>query len=181
MPEPPWVTIESKYAYRAQTPDEISFRSDRVRFPTGREGTYVYAEYPFEVCYLLPIADDGRLLFIKQYRYPIRDELVQIPAGSPLPGETLLDCAVRETEEETGYHPVTVSHALDFYPSPGSADMIGHLFIGRGLTESSTPRDAEEPTETLLVEPEQAAAMLREGQIREVATLLSLLLLGYGR
>ena len=175
--EQPWATVESGYAYRAQTPDEISFRTDLVRFPSGREGSYVYAEYPFEVCFTLPVMDDGRLLLIRQYRYPIGKEIIQLPAGSPLPNESLADCAIRETEEETGMRPTSVTHLLDFYPSPGSADMKGHLFIARGLVESTAPRDPDEPAEPFVVEHDQAIELVRQGQIQEAATVIAILAL----
>jgi len=176
--EQAWATVKSGYAYRAQTPDEVSFRTDLVRFPSGREGSYVYAEYPFEVCFTLPVMDDGRLLLIRQYRYPIKKEIIQLPAGSPLPNESLANCAIRETEEETGMRPINVTHVLDFYPSPGSADMKGHLFIARGLVDSDRPRDPVEPTEPFLVQHHQAIELVRQGQIQEAAAVMGILLLG---
>lgn len=175
--EQAWSTVRSGYAYRARTPDEVSFRTDLVRFPSGREGSYVYAEYPFEVCFTLPVMNDGRLLLIRQYRYPIKKEIIQLPAGSPLPNESFADCAVRETEEETGMRPTSVTHVLDFYPSPGSADMKGHLFIAHGLVDSDRARDPDEPTEPFLVQHEQAIELVRQGQIQEAATVMAILLL----
>lgn len=175
--EQAWATVKSGYAYRAKTPDEVSFRTDLIKFPSGREGSYVYAEYPFEVCFTLPVMDDGRLLLIRQYRYPIKKEIIQLPAGSPLPNESLADCAIRETEEETGMRPASVTHLLDFYPSPGSADMKGHLFIARGLVESDRPRDPDEPTEPFLVQHDQAIELIRRGQIQEAATVMAILIL----
>ena len=112
-------TINSSYAYEAATPDEISFRVDEVEFPSGRVGTYAYAEYPFEVCFVLPVNDAGELLLIRQHRYPIGEELLEVPAGSPLPGESLEDCARRESEEETGFPPRDIQRLFTFYPSPG--------------------------------------------------------------
>ena len=172
-----WETISVEYAYQAQTPDQISLRADLVRFPSGRVGTYVYAEYPFEVCFILPILEDGRIVFIRQHRYPLNEELIEIPAGSPQGDETLTDCAIRETEEETGLRPTQVTHVLDFYPSPGSADMKAHLFLARGLVESGAKPDPDEQTEVVLLEPSRAMEMLRQGTIQHVGAVLGLLLL----
>ena len=172
-----WATVSVEYAYQARTPDEISFRTDLVRFPSGHVGHYVFAEYPFEVCFIFPIADDGRIVFIRHYRYPIKQELIEIPAGSPEPNESLRDCAIRETEEETGMRPTELTYALEFYPSPGSADMKAHLFFARGLVKSERLRDPDEPTEPFLVEPDRAMEMLRQGQIQQVGAVLGLLLL----
>ena len=99
------------------------------------------------------------------------------PAGAPLANVSLADCASRATEEATGTRPAGVTHVLDFYPSPGSADMKGHLFIARGLVESDRPRDPDEPTEPFLVQHDQAIELIRQGQIQEAATVMAILIL----
>ncbi|MEM2146704.1 MAG: NUDIX hydrolase [Candidatus Jordarchaeaceae archaeon] len=172
-----WKTIKINYAYKAQAPDEISLRVDEVRFPSGRVGRYVYAEYPFEVCFILPVDDDGRLLFIQQYRYPLDKELIEIPAGSPLPGETLEECACRETEEETGFRPREIRHVLTFYPSPGSSDMKAHLFIARGLESTKRTQNVDEYTNTLFLTQPEAEHLIMDGQIQHIGAVLGVLIL----
>jgi ADP-ribose pyrophosphatase len=175
--EPAWTTLSKTYAYKAQTPDETSFRVDEVQFPSGRRGRYVYAEYPFEVCFVLPIDDDGRIVLLKQFRYPVGQELVEIPAGSPEPGESLEDCARRETEEETGFRPNHLEHVLTFYPSPGSSDMKAHIFIGRRLSRGDRRGNDEEVTEPFLVDQAEAVRLLREGHVQNGGAAMALLLL----
>lgn len=176
MNDQTWATLKAEYAYEAQTPDEVSFRTDSIKFPSGRVGKYVYAEYPFAVCFILPVMADGRFVFIRQYRYPVRRNLIEIPAGSPLVDESLTDCAIRETEEEIGLRPTEITHTLEFYPSPGSADMKAHLFIARGLVESERMRDLDEDIEPLFLEPDRAMELMRSGQIQQVGAILGLLL-----
>ena len=171
-----WATTKVEYAYEAQTPNEVSFRTDSVKFPSGRVGKYVYTEYPFEVCFILPVMADGRFVFIRQYRYPVRRELIEIPAGSPEAGESLTDCAIRETEEEIGLRPTEIAHALEFYPSPGSADMKAHLFIARGLVESEKTPDPDEDIVPFFLEPGRAMGLMQSGQIQQVGAILGLLL-----
>lgn len=170
-------TISRSYAYQAQTPDEISFRVDEVEFPSGRTGTYAFAEYPFEVCFVLPLDDDDRVLMIRQHRYPIGDELLEIPAGSPLPGESLEDCARRETEEETGFRPRDVERLLTFYPSPGSSDMKAHLMLGTGLERSRAASDPDERTHPVFVHRSEAERLVRDGEVRHGGAILGILML----
>lgn len=171
-------TISRSYAYQASTPDEISFRVDEVQFPSGRVGSYAYAEYPFEVCFVLPLNEDGELLLIRQHRYPIGRALLEIPAGSPQPGESLEDCARRETEEETGFRPRDLERLLSFYPSPGSSDERAHLFLARGLERSDRAPDPDEVTDVQFVTQEEARRMLRDGEIEHAAAALGILMLG---
>ena len=170
-------TISSSYAYEATTPDEISFRVDEVEFPSGRVGTYAYAEYPFEVCFVLPLNDAGELLLIRQHRYPIGEELLEVPAGSPLPGESLEDCARRETAEETGFRPRDVQRLFTFYPSPGSSDMKAHLFLGTALDPSTAPPDPDEAASLVVVKRRDAERMLRAGEIRHIGAVLGIMAL----
>lgn len=170
-----WKPRKETIVYRAQSPDEFSLRVDELRFPSGRVGHYVFAQYPYEVCYILPMLDDKRLVLIRQFRYPLGRELIEIPAGSPLDGETLESCARRETEEETGFRPVNLEHLFSFYPSPGSADLRAHLFIGTGLEPVQADRDPDEVTRVMIVDRDQALEAARSGRIENVGALVALL------
>lgn len=169
--------LKKRYVYQAQTPDEISFRVDDVSFPSGRVGRYVFAEYAFEVCHIMSVTDDGRLVFIEQFRYPLRQTLVETPAGSPLPGESLLECARREATEETGLYPNHVVDILSFNPSPGSSDAVAHLFIGSGLIERQVQKDPDEATSVLLLSLEEARQMLFSRAITHVGAVVAILFL----
>ena len=52
---------------------------------------------------VVPILDDGRLVLVRQYRYPVAKVLLEWPAGKLDAGESTLACAMRELQEETGY------------------------------------------------------------------------------
>jgi ADP-ribose pyrophosphatase len=172
-----WSTLSASYAYQAQTPDEISFRLDEVRFPSGRRGRYVFADYPYEVCFVLPMDEAGRVLLLKQFRYPIGEELIEIPAGSPEAGESLEDCARREAQEETGFRVQRVRHVLTYYPSPGSSNEKAHIFFGSGLSPATKDDSSNEVVEPFFVERNEAFRMLAEGRIRNGGAALALALL----
>ena len=170
-----WQPRKETVVYQAKGPDEFSLRVDELRFPSGRVGQYVFAQYPYEVCFILPMIDHERLVFIKQFRYPLGRELIEIPAGSPLPGESLEDCARRETEEETGYRPLKLEYLFPFYPSPGSADLKAHLFIGTELEAVSVDSDPDEVTRVMILEKNAALEAVDSGKIEHVGALLALL------
>lgn len=168
--------IRTSYAYRARGDDETSFRVDDVRFPSGREGRYTFAEYPFEVCLTLPVTDDGRLLLIRQFRYPIGETLLEIPAGSPHRDESLEDCARRETAEETGLRPRELEHLITVYPSPGSTNERAHIYLGTGLERVEVEPDADEVTTPLLVTVAEAERLLHDGELQQAGAALAVAL-----
>ncbi|MBI4464150.1 MAG: NUDIX hydrolase, partial [Acidobacteria bacterium] len=78
---------------------------------------------------ILPRLPDGRVLLIRQFRFPVGRALWELPAGSLDPGETALQTARRELIEETGYRATVWKKLLEFYSSPGFLDEKMTLFL----------------------------------------------------
>ena len=54
---------------------------------------------------IVPVTQNGGIIFVKQYRYPVQQALLEIPAGKMDPGETLIQAIERECQEEMGSMP----------------------------------------------------------------------------
>ena len=80
----------------------INLRRDMVRLPNGKEASREVVEHPGAVA-IVPVLPDGRILLVRQFRHPVGQILLEIPAGKLDAGEDPDVCAVRELEEETGY------------------------------------------------------------------------------
>ena len=80
----------------------LDVRRDDVLLPDGSQATREYIEHPGAVV-VVPMLDDGRLVLVRQYRYPVAKVLLELPAGKLDAGEAPLACAMRELDEETGY------------------------------------------------------------------------------
>ena len=80
----------------------LEVRRDDVRLPDGAQATREYVVHPGAVA-VVPLLDDGRLVLERQFRYPVGQVMLEIPAGKIDPGESTLACAQRELLEETGY------------------------------------------------------------------------------
>ena len=76
---------------------------DTVKLPNGGEATREWIKHPGASA-VIPLTDDGQVILVKQYRYPIGRITLEIPAGKlDAPDEDPLLCAERELSEETGY------------------------------------------------------------------------------
>ena len=124
----------------------------------------------------LAVQEDGRLVLIRQYRYPAGQTLWEVPGGRLEAGESPETGAARELEEEAGVRPGSMERLCSFFTTPGFCDESVHLFRATRLAHVPPRPEADEGIETALVTLEEARAMAAVGEIREAKTLLALLL-----
>jgi ADP-ribose pyrophosphatase len=146
----------------------------------GGTRTRVIVRHPGSAV-ILPLVDDDHLCLIRNYRISVRQTLVELPAGTLEPPQLPLECAQKELQEETGYTAASWQELLAFYPAPGILDERMHLFVARGLTSGSPAREPGEEIENLVLSWDEALRLVREGQIVDGKTVLSLLLYRFGR
>jgi ADP-ribose pyrophosphatase len=126
----------------------VTVRVDDVRLPTGKETVREVVEHTGSAV-ILPVTETGEILFVRQYRYPIGQELIELPAGLVDEGETPLETARRELTEETGYASDEWREIATCYPSAGYADEEVTIF----LATNCRPVDWEaDPHEGLTLE-----------------------------
>lgn len=99
----------------------------------------------------------------------------EIPAGRVDPGETLLEAAVRETTEETGWMPLDVKPATLYYPSDGLSDQKFNVFTATSAEHIGPPTDISESERIEWVSPDRAKALLTDGSISNGLTMAALL------
>ncbi|MBQ9828589.1 MAG: NUDIX hydrolase, partial [Lachnospiraceae bacterium] len=104
----------------------LDFYEDEVLLPNGNTAKWDYLKHG-KAAAAVAVAEDGRLLMVRQYRGPVDRMTLEIPAGcAGDENEPLEICAARELEEETGYRPGKMQHLLDIYPAFSYCDeMIG--------------------------------------------------------
>ena len=151
---------------------------DRVEYPSGNKGVREIAHHPGGAV-AVPLLEDGRVILVRQLRYPLGDYILELPAGKLSPGEDPAQCAARELLEETGWVAAKVEHLTTIVTTPGFCDEILHLYIATGLTESPGGHRREEGESSMSVEMlpyRTALAMVRNGEIRDAKTIVGLLL-----
>jgi ADP-ribose pyrophosphatase len=123
----------------------------------------------------VPLLDDGRLLLIRQFRYPIGKFILELPAGKMDSGQTPLDTMAREMEEETGYRAGSLSYQFSFYTTPGISDELIHLFVARELTPCAQRLEEGEHITVEAYSPGECLEKVRTGEIKDAKTIIGIL------
>ena len=147
---------------------------DVVRLPDGKETVREYIRHPGAVA-IVALFDDGRVLLERQFRYPLRRELIEIPAGKLDHGESHLETAKRELLEETGYVAADWKRLGLIHNAIGYSDEGIELWLAKGLQYRGQKLEPGEFLEVLSLPLAEARAMIRDGRITDVKTICGLL------
>jgi ADP-ribose pyrophosphatase len=151
----------------------VQLKLDRVAEPGGVLATREVVCHPGSVV-VLPHLPDGRVVMVRQYRYPTRQWLWELVAGGMEPEESPREGACRELLEETGYRARTFKLLFDFYPSPGFLSERMFLVEARGLTLAKAQPEIDERIQVGRFTRAQLLKMLRRKQIRDAKTLVAI-------
>lgn len=138
----------------------FSVEQARVRLPSGHEISRDTVVHPGAVV-ILPKADDGSLILVRQYRHAVRGSILEFPAGTLEPGEEPQQCAEREICEEVGFAAAKWQELGELFPAPGLCNEKQYLYLASELTSKKLPADEDEIIEVVrlsVTELEQAIA-----------------------
>ena len=93
---------------------------------------------------IVPVDKDGNIIFVRQYRHPAGDMILEIPAGTFEPHEDPYECAVRELEEETGCKAQSITYVNWTYASVGICTERIYLYIAENLQPGTQKLDKDE-------------------------------------
>ncbi|HZQ61712.1 MAG TPA: NUDIX hydrolase, partial [Casimicrobiaceae bacterium] len=147
----------------------------RVRLPDGALATREYIVHPGAVL-MLPVKDDGRLVAVRQYRYPHRRVFLEFPAGKLDPGEDALTTAKRELIEETGYTARTWTRLGVVHPVIAYSNEAIELYLAQGLEHVGAKLDDGEFLEVLELSVDDMLGRLDRGEVTDSKTVAALLL-----
>jgi ADP-ribose pyrophosphatase len=121
----------------------VNVRRDIAELQNGSHADREIVEHPGGVG-IVPLTKDNKVLMVRQFRYPMMEEVLEIPAGKLNDGEDPFECAVRELSEETG---CTAGRYIDLgasYPSPGYCGEILHIYLALDLRYGEKHLDVDE-------------------------------------
>jgi ADP-ribose pyrophosphatase len=152
----------------------LKVRRDRVRLPDGSESAREYIRHPGAVA-IVPLLEDGRVVLERQFRYPVGQVFVEIPAGKLEPGEDPLVTGKRELLEETGYVAREWRRLGLIHNAIGYSDEGIEIWTARGLELREQQLAEGEFLEVFTLPLAEAQAMARDGRITDVKTIVGLL------
>lgn len=153
----------------------IRLRKDKAELPNGRIATREVVEHPGGVC-VVPLDNDGCVTFVRQFRYPYSEEILEIPAGKrDRSGEDPLECGKRELKEEAGAVAENYVFLGKLYPSPGYCNEIIYMYAATGLSYGEQCPDEDEFLNIEKYPLEKAVEMVLNGEITDSKTQTALL------
>lgn len=164
-------TISSKKIYDGKI---IRVKVDTVRLPDGKESSREIVEHAGAVA-IVPLKND-QVYFVKQYRKPIENVLLEIPAGKLEPGEVPEECARRELMEEVGFWPEKLELLSSFYTSPGFSNEMLYLYLARELVKKQVDYVPGEFLEVVMHSFPEALNKIASREIEDGKTIIGLLM-----
>lgn len=152
----------------------VGFRADHIRLPDGKKAQREYLTHPGAVG-VLPIDDQGRVIMIKQFRYPVGVFTYEIPAGKLAKGENPLHCVKRELEEEAGVRARKIKKVVSYWPTAAFSNEVIHVYAAWDLYATQVNPDEDEFLEIVRILPQQLERMIWSGAIRDSKTLIACL------
>jgi len=123
---------------------------------------------------ILPVLADGRVVMIRNYRFSIEKRLLELPAGTREPGESPIETAGRELEEETGYRAARIEPLIEFYTSPGVMTERMFAFTATELSEVGQRLTDTERIDVEVLDPARVRERLLSGAIEDGKTIATL-------
>ena len=153
----------------------FSVNLDEVQLPSGRRTERIRVLHP-DASAVLPILDDERIMFVKQFRYSIQEETIEIPAGKIDPGENPEECMRREFEEETGFSVGNLELMIRYVPAIGYSSEILYIFKGTNIHPLNQKHrvSTDEISEVITLTEEEAKDYLKKGVINDGKTIIAL-------
>jgi ADP-ribose pyrophosphatase len=164
--------IEKQVLYKGK---KINLEVHHLQNDAGKRTQREIVAHPGAVV-ILPFLDDKTILLIRNRRSTIQQILLELPAGTLEAGESPMNCAGRELQEETGYLATRIKPLLNFYTSPGILTERMYAFAAYGLKKTSPVLEDGEDIEVFSVEFADAVSMIKDGQIQDGKTIATLLL-----
>lgn len=153
-----------------------AFRVEMVdaRMPDGNVRRFDLVRHPGAVT-IIPL-QEGKLFFVRQYRFGADDALLELPAGTLHPGEDPAVCAAREVREEIGMAAGKLDKLGEFYLAPGYSTEYMHVFLAGELYSDQLPGDDDEFLQVEAIPVDQVLQMARDNRLNDGKTLAALLL-----
>ena len=151
----------------------LNVKRDQVRLPNGHSSQREYVVHPGAVV-VVPQLPNGNIILEKQFRYPLHQVFIELPAGKIDAGEDILITGQRELLEETGYTGTEWIKLGHQHPCIGYSNEVIHMYLARGLTAGTHQLDEDEHLEVFEASFVDCISMIGSGEITDGKTIVAL-------
>jgi ADP-ribose pyrophosphatase len=154
--------LQKKLHYQGR---KFTFNVDRIELPNGITGEWESIHHPGGAL-AVPITANGKLVLVKQYRFPTQGRILEFPAGTLEVDEDPATTIAREIEEETGYRAHKWQNLGEFFLAPGYCDEIIYVYLAQDLEKLAVQPvgDADEDIEIVLMTPTEFETAIDGGE-----------------
>lgn len=164
-------TLSSKNIFEGRI---LHITLDEVELENGKCSKREVVNHPGGVC-VAALDDDNNLLFVRQFRYPYKEVVLELPAGKLEKGSTPLENGKRELLEETGAQGYSYISLGKIYPSPGYTNEIIHLYACRIANISQANPDEGEFVDVEKINLDKAVEMVLNNTIPDAKSQIAIL------
>lgn len=162
-------TLDSEYVYNGKV---LDVKRDRVLVSNGHESVREVVEHSGGV--VIVAKNKDKILMVRQYRYPLRDVSLELPAGKLERGENPDEASKRELLEETGYVSDSWKSLGYIYTTPGFCDEKLYLYYASDLVYKKQNPDEDEILECKQYSADEVFSMIDDGVINDSKTICAL-------
>jgi len=164
-------TLESEQKYDGKI---VKLFVDKAEVENGDTVMREVIKHPGGVC-VVALDEEENVLFVRQFRYPHQQVLLEIPAGKLEYGEDHRACGLRELKEETGCTCDSFEYLGFLIPTPAYDTEVIHMYLARGLHYGTQKLDADEFLDVEKIPLEKAAEMIMNNEIGDAKTQVAIL------
>lgn len=150
----------------------FKIKKDTVILEDNSEAVREYVIHHGGVC-ILPVTENNEILMVKQYRYPLAEATLEVPAGKlNSADEDHLEAGKRELLEETGASASSIEYLGEIYPIPAYTTEKIHMYMARNLTFTEQNLDSDEFLDVVKLPFDDALRMVMDGTIKDSKTMI---------
>ncbi len=164
-------TVSSREIFQGKI---VNLKVDMVAMPDGKLAERELVGHPGGVG-VVALTENREIILVKQYRKPIEQAILEIPAGKLDKGEDHRLCGMRELEEETGFLAKNFEYLGFIYPSPGFTNEVTHIYLATGLYQGTVHPDPDEFLDMIIMPFDEALKRVMANEIADAKTVAGIL------
>ena len=146
---------------------------DEVSLKDGTISKRICIDHP-QAAAIVPLISDDELIMVRQYRYALKRETLEIPAGKIDKGESAEECIKRELAEETGFEAKVIKWLYTYAPAVGYSNELIHLYLGSDLEKLENKVNDTEISSLEILTIDEVLGMIRNHEIVDSKTIIAL-------